>query len=122
MRENTVKIIKEDGYRTGGLNSETDRVHVVLECSNWEWFKIKGFIVQREPPYIIKEVTTKIREYNPEYGDDRGCKCGHQYHRHFDSYDYMYDIGCKYCECSTFVEKHSSNKKDTCKTYILIKE
>lgn len=30
------------------------------------------------------------------------CKCGHTYHRHFDTYDDMRDIGCKYCQCMTF--------------------
>lgn len=44
-------------------------------------------------------------EYNPDYGDDRMCKCGHSYYRHFDTYDDMYPIGCKYCDCDNFEEK-----------------
>ena len=27
--------------------------------------------------------------------------CGHPYHRHFDSYDDMRAVGCKYCDCHT---------------------
>lgn len=56
----------------------------------------------KEPPYIEKQVTTTIREYNPHYGDDERCKCQHTYYRHFDSYDNMYPTGCKYCNCYTF--------------------
>ena len=40
--------------------------------------------------------------YDPEYGDDRECVCGHPYHRHFDSYENMSDVGCKYCGCRPF--------------------
>lgn len=55
-------------------------------------------------PYIVEIVTTQVRTYNPEYGDDRVCVCGHSYYRHFDTYDGMSAIGCKYCECDTFAE------------------
>ena len=57
-------------------------------------------------PYILKEVTTTVRLKNPDFGDDRLCKCGHTYERHFDPFecDDDQDVGCKYCECSDFVE------------------
>jgi hypothetical protein len=35
--------------------------------------------------------------YDPSFGDDKLCKCGHRYYRHFDTYEDMYPIGCKYC-------------------------
>jgi len=55
-------------------------------------------------PYLQKiSVRTKYY-YNPKYGDNRVCKCGHTYDRHFDSYEDMYPIGCKYCQCMEFVE------------------
>ncbi len=57
-----------------------------------------------EEPYIELTVTTVERKYNPNYGDDRKCKCGHPYYRHFDTYDDMYPCGCKYCDCFTFEE------------------
>lgn len=57
-----------------------------------------------QQPYIYKEIIKVVREYNPEYGDDRICRCGHAYYRHFDSYDDMADVGCKYCPCTEFVE------------------
>ena len=46
--------------------------------------------------------------YDKNFGDDRACECGHPYYRHFDSYDFMAPIGCKYCygeECQGFKEK-----------------
>lgn len=57
-----------------------------------------------QQPYIIRVITTEIREYNPEYGDERICECGHTYYRHFDSYEEMEACGCKYCYCDHFVE------------------
>lgn len=58
---------------------------------------------EKEPPYQIMTIFKKI--YNPNYGDDRICECGHPYYRHFDSWEDMEPIGCKYCPCGTFVEK-----------------
>jgi hypothetical protein len=40
--------------------------------------------------------------YDPNYGDDIPCECGHPYYRHFDTYDDMEPVGCKYC--NTYVE------------------
>lgn len=57
-----------------------------------------------EQPYV-EVLSIKInRKYNPKYGDNRKCKCGHSYYRHFDSYEEMAVIGCKYCECFYFEE------------------
>lgn len=43
--------------------------------------------------------------YDPKFGDDRVCECGHKYYRHFDTYENMKAVGCKYCQCGTFKEK-----------------
>lgn len=56
-------------------------------------------------PYIITERIVIDMEYNPNYGDHRKCTCGHDYERHFDSYENMEPVGCKYCGCFEFVEK-----------------
>lgn len=56
-------------------------------------------------PYLEEILITKALKYNPKYGDDRVCLCGHTYYRHFDSYEHMSAIGCKYCPCNTFEEK-----------------
>ena len=57
-----------------------------------------------ERPYLEVVTIETDRKYNPKYGDDRKCKCGHPYHRHFDSYEQMEAVGCKYCECYVFEE------------------
>jgi hypothetical protein len=56
-------------------------------------------------PYIRQYEVVLTRKYNPQYGDDRICVCGHKYYRHFDTYDDMDACGCKYCECFTFTER-----------------
>jgi len=58
-----------------------------------------------EPIYIEKERVIIERAYNPKYGDDKMCRCGHPYYRHFDSYEEMSDVGCKYCQCQTFTPR-----------------
>lgn len=40
--------------------------------------------------------------YEEAFGDDRECRCGHPYYRHFDTYEDMRPVGCKYCQCSRF--------------------
>jgi hypothetical protein len=56
-------------------------------------------------PYLEEIVISKRYKYNPNFGDNRTCKCGHPYHRHFDSYENNAAVGCKYCSCGTFEEK-----------------
>jgi len=60
-----------------------------------------------EQPYIVRLHTRRFGKimYNPNYGDDRICECGDPYDRHFDSYEDIYPIGCKYCDCVEFKEK-----------------
>ncbi len=58
-----------------------------------------------EKPYKETSVTTIVRSYNPDYGDNRVCKCGHLYERHFDPYENMENVGCKYCRCYDFKEE-----------------
>lgn len=43
-----------------------------------------------------------LGEYDEDFGDDEECKCSHPYYRHFDTYDKMRAIGCKYCYCHNF--------------------
>ena len=56
-------------------------------------------------PYLEKTIVHTVLLYNPNYGDDRVCVCGHKYYRHFDTYSDMDNCGCKYCGCDEFVEK-----------------
>lgn len=57
-----------------------------------------------QEPYISHEIVTVVSGYNPAYGDDRICVCGHTYYRHFDTHEDMVPTGCKYCGCYTFRE------------------
>ena len=73
-----------------------------------------------EQPYIEVTVTETVRAYNPKYGDDRLCVCGHPYYRHFDSFapdvnatrQCMEPVGCKYCGCDTFREASGPLRED----------
>lgn len=58
-------------------------------------------------PYLLHVIVRKIvaKEWNPQYDQDRECECGHPYYRHFDTYEEMAPIGCKYCPCFFFVPK-----------------
>ena len=61
-----------------------------------------------EPVYITNYSMTQHVTYNRKYGDNRKCVCGHPYYRHFDSYEGMEPVGCKYCNgCYKFVECRS---------------
>ena len=62
--------------------------------------------VMREHHLEVKREADGPEFFDPTFGDEKVCKCGHTYDRHFDSYDAMRPIGCKYChktgECSGF--------------------
>lgn len=76
-----------------------DMVTVSINDENFSFvFRNVKDVDKKNMPYIYGK-------YNPEYGDNRICVCGHEYYRHFDSYDDMYPCGCKYCGCYHFVEK-----------------
>jgi hypothetical protein len=70
-----------------------------------DFSKVTGFTIVREDeslPYN-KEIVLAVADiYNPKYGDERLCECGHPYYRHFDTYDEMEAVGCKYCDCYQF--------------------
>lgn len=55
---------------------------------NYEWTEMD---LLPQAPYVPN--------WDPEEDQERLCVCGHPYHRHFDSYDEMKPIGCKYCPC-----------------------
>ena len=78
-----------------------------------DYFKVTSWIEncpaflempKEEQPYIIEIEVVRNEKYNPNYGDDRICECGHSYYRHFDSYNKMSTCGCKYCGCFEFRE------------------
>lgn len=68
--------------------------------------------MKTEQPYIITTETVIVthRAFNPAYGSDRICKCGHTYERHFDPYEDYEAVGCKYCRCGDFVEETGAQR------------
>lgn len=79
--------------------------HAITQCQNT--------IKHGNRPYIINiESVNTHYGYNPKFGDDRECVCGHPYYRHFDTYENMYPIGCKYCGCSEFIELTDENREE----------
>jgi hypothetical protein len=122
-----IKIVKENQKpieleisKATSVKTNKQMIHLdQLEDESWrliynenlikDFSEIVGFIVIREnndEPYK-RDFDLDIKwAYNPEYGDERICECGHPYYRHFDSYDDMYACGCKYCGCDEFIEKN----------------
>lgn len=71
---------------------EQERIHAIAMAKTER---------QPEPPYLERIFTRKV--WNPNYKQDARCICGHTYDRHFDSYDNMENVGCKYCDCLEFI-------------------
>lgn len=63
-----------------------------------------NLVSRTDEPYLVYEYKVREKRYNPNYGDNRKCICGHPYYRHFDPYEHMEACGCKYCGCTEFVE------------------
>lgn len=45
---------------------------------------------------------------------DEECTCGHPYYRHFDTYEEMSPVGCKYCPCPRFHYPEEGLHPDVC--------
>lgn len=69
---------------------------------------LKSYLEYNCHPRMIKlydEIEFKIRRlWDAGHDQNALCKCEHPYYRHFDSWENMWPVGCKYCECSTFEE------------------
>lgn len=57
----------------------------------------------KNTPYLTHYHIKKVKKYNPHF-EGRKCVCGHNYSRHFDSYEDDLAVGCKYCSCNEYVE------------------
>jgi hypothetical protein len=56
----------------------------------------------------FEEILLPRTMYNLDFGDNKLCTCGHTYYRHFDNYEDMNPVGCKYCDCCDFKEKENN--------------
>jgi hypothetical protein len=63
------------------------------------------------PYLVVHRVVEQTEEcWNAGYDQQAPCKCGHPYHRHFDTWEDMYPIGCKYCDCPRFEPAEKESK------------
>ncbi len=53
---------------------------------------------------LVKALTDERGKFDPEHPEIPCHACTHMYHRHFDTYADMEPVGCKYCDCETFVD------------------
>lgn len=106
--------MRKDGYDMGGFiiqNGTETWVASLIDAGVAVEMEATKEAPKVEPPYLKETVTKVVRKYNPNYGDDRECKCGHPYYRHFDSYENNLPCGCKYCECDTLFYVTRSERK-----------
>jgi len=102
MNGNVSEEWGEKGYIRGSyLPTEVVKKVTIVEHTEWE------APIHNAPkePYIVTQKIIEKRKYNPKYGDHKICECGHPYDRHFDGYENMKAVGCKYCDCFDFKEK-----------------
>ena len=71
--------------------------------------RIRGELLTKskavDGPYLVSLREEDIRlnyAYNKDYKGVQTCVCGHDYYRHFDTYENMSTVGCKYCPCFIF--------------------
>jgi len=93
-----LQAVIRGGYAT---ESAGDKVAKTKGRLTWR-HEIKERILE-----LAKEIEYGL-PYDPDFGDERECACGHDYDRHFDSYEDMLPVGCKYCPCGTFEEPDPS--------------
>lgn len=58
--------------------------------------------MSKKDAFLLELQTVQVLKYNPEYGDEEPCECGHPYKTHFDSTGLH--IPCYHCDCEGFVE------------------
>lgn len=87
-------VLKSQGYT---ITNEKDNSIDFKDLLYAYHLKLEQYPIDEDSPYINGK-------YNPNYGDNRLCECGHSYVRHFDPYEDMEPCGCKYCSCYRFKE------------------
>jgi len=60
-----------------------------------------------QKPYIETYRLTLQKEYDPNFGDQKVCQCGHNYDMHFPAFSKKI-TSCKFCNCRIF--QHPLNK------------
>lgn len=81
------------------------RIATAKDAFNEEpWQDIVGYSIRGclkdDPEEVLSR--PELPKYDKTFGDEKDCACGHPYYRHFDTYEGMYPVGCKYCTCSVW--------------------
>ena len=90
--------------------AQIELINEILDLSKTEMKEIEDYTYislnsDVSSPYLEGLIITKEKDYNSNYNENEECECGHSYHRHFDSYEKMASVGCKYCQCYHFTPK-----------------
>ncbi len=78
-------------------------------------FKVRGPFRYRRLFDVACMMGYDKPRYDPFYGDGILCanlECNHPYYRHFDTYDDMRNVGCKYCQCNDFIKPDTKEAKE----------
>ena len=78
------------------IGANTDSPSTALYCHN-------ALAAAEDTTPNLRKDKDGARQWSREADQAAICKCGHPYHRHFDSYENWSPVGCKYCPCRTFV-------------------
>jgi hypothetical protein len=81
----------------------TTRIDVNGRIYYYELYHTERFSCWRKliwPADGLNEIS--LDEWDCGRDQESICRCGHSYRRHFDSYEGMSNVGCKYCFCRRF--------------------
>ena len=72
---------------------------IMQEGCKWTFNQVEN------APYHKEVIVYTKHKWNPKYDENAECECGDPYYRHFDTYEKMEAVGCKWCECMEFKPK-----------------
>ena len=108
-------LIMASSVESIGLSAVKMELHKIIAIADKQMQTLEPFEVDLprddKDTYFYGFRVTKFRKWNPKYNQEAECVCGDPYHRHFDSYEGLDPVGCKYCECFTFEPKNDENEK-----------
>ena len=82
-----------------------------VSFANGTWLSVAELCSGRYALVLKINKHTIKAKYDPSYGGERLCYCGHSYERHFDGYEGDAHVGCKYCRCNVFGDRDDESAK-----------
>ena len=114
LRNSVNKIGMGDTYiKHKVVDGQIEIIDKIIEKAHLEMKDIKhntyiSLKSEITEPYIEGLTIGRECEWNRKYHENAECECGDPYYRHFDTYENMEAIGCKYCGCRYFKPKIQS--------------